>query len=64
MPPATPKHEDVRAYHVNDAAARYGISRSTIYSLIALGTLPSVKIGGRRLIPRDALEALIATGKP
>jgi excisionase family DNA binding protein len=31
----------------------------TIYKLIAAGTLRSVKIGGRRLIPVEALEALL-----
>jgi excisionase family DNA binding protein len=48
-----------RAYRVNEAVAAYRLSRSTIYKLIAVGTLRTVKIGGRRLIPRDALEALL-----
>jgi hypothetical protein len=29
---------------------------------MAAGTLRTVKIGGRRLIPRDALEALLNGG--
>jgi excisionase family DNA binding protein len=49
-----------RAYQVNEAAATYGLSRSTIYKLIAAGTLRSVKVGGRRLIPTDAIEVLFA----
>ena len=49
-----------RAYQVNEAAAAYRLSRSTIYKLIAAGTLRSVKVGGRRLIPVEALEALLA----
>jgi excisionase family DNA binding protein len=48
-----------RAYSVKDAARVYGISRSTLYVLMASG-LPSEKVRGRRLIPRDALEALIS----
>jgi excisionase family DNA binding protein len=48
-----------RAYRINEAVAAYRLSRSTIYKLIAAGTLRTVKIGGRRLIPRDALEALL-----
>lgn len=52
-----------RAYHVKEAAKAYGWSRSTLYKLMEAGTLRSVKIGGRRLIPRDALEALISEGK-
>ena len=56
------KPDDKRALRVNEAAAQYGMSRSTIYKIMAEGTLRTVKIGGRRLIPRDALEALIAGG--
>ena len=48
-----------RAFRVNDAAATYGISRSTIYILMKEGRLATVKIAGRRLIPRDALEILL-----
>jgi hypothetical protein len=61
----------VRALRVNDAAAIYGISRSTLYKMMArfdrgdrsAGGLPAlryVQIGGHRLLPVDALEALIA----
>ena len=49
-----------RAYQVNEATAAYGLSRSTIYKLISVGALRTVKIGGRRLIPVEAIEALIA----
>jgi excisionase family DNA binding protein len=49
-----------RALRVNDASAEYSISRSTLYKLMSAGTLRSVRVGGRRLIPRDALEALIS----
>jgi len=48
-----------RAYQVNEAAAAYRLSRSTLYKLIGSGALRSVKIGGRRLIPVEALEALL-----
>ncbi len=51
-----------RAYQVNEAAAAYRLSRSTLYSLMATGKLRSVKTGGRRLIPVDAMEALLAEG--
>jgi excisionase family DNA binding protein len=51
-----------RAYQVNEAVATYRLSRSTIYKLMAAGTLRSVKVGGRRLIPVEALEALIGGG--
>jgi excisionase family DNA binding protein len=48
-----------RAYQVNEAAAAYRLSRSTLYKLIAAGTLRSAKVGGRRLIPVEAIEALL-----
>jgi excisionase family DNA binding protein len=51
-----------RVYLVDEAAAAYRLSRSTLYKLMAAGTLRSVKVGGRRLIPVEALEALIAEG--
>jgi excisionase family DNA binding protein len=57
-----PLTSDRRALRVNEAAILYGISRSTIYKLMALGTLRTVKVAGRRLIPRDNLEAMIAGG--
>lgn len=56
------KPDEKRALRVNDASTLYGLSRSTIYKLMAAGTLRTVKIGGRRLIPRDVLEALISEG--
>jgi excisionase family DNA binding protein len=51
-----------RALRINEASSLYGISRSTIYKIMAAGTLRTVKIGGRRLIPRDALEDLLNGG--
>jgi excisionase family DNA binding protein len=54
--------DEKRAYRINEAVAAYRLSRSTLYKLIAAGTLRTVKIGGRRLIPRDALEALLNEG--
>jgi excisionase family DNA binding protein len=50
------------AYRINDAAAVTGLSRSKLYELIAEGRLRSIKVAGRRLIPRDALEALLSEG--
>jgi excisionase family DNA binding protein len=47
------------AYSVKDAAAVLGVSRSTVYELIASGELPSTKLGNRRLIRRQALVYLL-----
>ena len=40
----------------------YRLSRSTLYKLISAKQLHTVKIGGRRLIPRDELESLLNNG--
>jgi excisionase family DNA binding protein len=48
-----------RALAVKEAVETYGLSRSMLYRLMARGTLHSVRVGGRRLLPVDALEALL-----
>lgn len=47
------------ALRIDDAAAAVGLSRSTLYKLIAANKLRTVKVAGRRLIPVSALRALI-----
>jgi excisionase family DNA binding protein len=60
---STNNFDQKRALRINEAAAAYGLSRSTLYKLMAPGgPLRSVKVGGRRLIPVEALEALLSTG--
>ncbi|TDW98072.1 helix-turn-helix domain-containing protein [Kribbella sp. VKM Ac-2566] len=43
----------------DDAAARLGIHRSTLYDLIRTRKLKTVKIGARRLVRVSALEEAI-----
>lgn len=45
---------------VTEAADAVGVCRSKLYELLADGKLESVKIGARRLIPADALEAFVS----
>jgi excisionase family DNA binding protein len=52
-----------RALSVREFNHRYGFGKTTTYAMIAAGTLPSVLIGGRRLIPVDAAEALLSVKK-
>jgi excisionase family DNA binding protein len=47
------------AYTINDAAKVLGIGRSSIYELIGEGKLRSTLVGGRRLVPADALRELL-----
>lgn len=48
-----------RLVSVNEAQETLGIKRSTLYDLMYDGKLESVKIGRRRLIPAQAIEAFI-----
>jgi excisionase family DNA binding protein len=48
------------AFTIPDAVAYSGLSRSRLYSLIQNGELPSLRVGGRRMIRRDALDAFFA----
>jgi excisionase family DNA binding protein len=48
------------AFRVDEAVFSGGISRSGIYRAIKDGRLHTVKVGGRRLIPRASLEAFLA----
>jgi len=52
--------EPPRCLRVEEAARLLNVGRSTVYDLIRSGRLRSVKIGRRRLVPRDALDALLA----
>lgn len=46
-------------FSIEEAAELLGIGRSTAYDLVKGGELPSVKIGRRRLVPREALHTWI-----
>lgn len=45
---------------VEEAANMLSIGRSRCYELVLGGQLRSLKLGRRRLIPREALEAFVA----
>lgn len=42
-------------YNVTEAAAALGISRRSMYDLLHREDFPTLKVGGRRLIPRELL---------
>ena len=44
---------------VKEFKDRLGVSRNLIYEQVRKGVLPSVRLGGRILIPVDALELLM-----
>lgn len=48
------------AYSLKEAARASSLSRSTLYSYIAAGRLRVVRVGGRTIIPADALQKLLS----
>jgi excisionase family DNA binding protein len=49
-----------RAFRIDEFCAAYGLGRTTTYELIKAGKLRSILVGGRRLIHKDAAEALFS----
>jgi excisionase family DNA binding protein len=45
---------------VPEAAERLGIGRNTAYQAAARGELPTIRVGGRVLVLRSALDDLLA----
>jgi excisionase family DNA binding protein len=54
------RHPERRTYTVEEAAHILGIGRNQAYDAAKNGELPTVKLGRRLLVPRDALERLLA----
>lgn len=50
------------AYSVLETCATLGITRPSLYGLIADGRLRTIKVGSRRLIPVNEIERLLAEG--
>jgi excisionase family DNA binding protein len=50
---------DRKTFTLGEAAGLRGLCVSTLYNLMGHGRLQTIKIGGRRLVTREALDALI-----
>jgi len=48
---------------VDETAKCLGIGRNSAYEAIARGEIPVVKVGKRLLVPKAALEKLLAAGQ-
>lgn len=57
-------HEERRALSIKEAAQACGLSRATLYRLIAEGKLRTLKVGARRLVPTRAIDALLNFDAP
>jgi excisionase family DNA binding protein len=51
-----------RALSIPEAARTCGLSRATLYRLIADGKLSTLKIGARRLVLVGAIDAFLSGG--
>lgn len=49
-----------RTLTVSEAAACLGVSRNTAYEAVRRGTIPSIRIGRRILVPIHALDGLLS----
>ena len=49
-------------YTVTEVAHLLGISRGSAYTHVRTGEIPSITIGGRIMIPRRAIDALLDVG--
>lgn len=56
------KKDAVRLISLDDAADRIGLSVWTLRRWVCQGRLPSVKLGGRRLLAESTIETLVAKG--
>ena len=45
---------------VSETAVRLGLGRNATYEAIRRGEVPSIRVGRRILVPRDALERWLA----
>jgi len=47
-------------YSIREACRASSLSRTTLYSHLKAGRLHAVRVGGRTIIPAEALHALLA----
>jgi len=54
------KHDPAKiGYSIREACRASSLGRTTIYHHISTGRLRAVRVGGRTIIPAEALHALI-----
>ena len=49
---------------VKDFAHRYGFGKAFVYQIVRKGSIPSVKLRGKILVPSDALDLLLENKNP
>jgi excisionase family DNA binding protein len=58
-PPVPEISVSPRVFRIADVCRLLGLSRTSVYKLIGLGQLPTIKICGRVLVPAEAIDGLI-----
>jgi len=65
MSEVTPRRAGERlAYSVDEVAQITGLSRDLLYDQMRTGRLGYIKVGRRRVITRQHLEAFLASARP
>ena len=54
-----PYTAEARTITVAQAATVLGISRTTAYECVRAGSIPSLHLGGRIIVPLQAIEAML-----
>lgn len=54
-------HTEKLGYSVREACEATSLGKTTLYSHIAAGRLRTVRVGGRTIIPAEALRSLLET---
>ncbi|MBI2916487.1 MAG: helix-turn-helix domain-containing protein [Chloroflexi bacterium] len=55
---------EAQTMSVEDCARLLGIGRQSAYEAVRRGEVPAIRIGRRLLVPRAALERLLAQPQP
>ncbi len=58
-----PEPLDRRTFTVREAAQVLGIGRDAAYAAVQAGTIPSIRVGRRVVIPREAIGRILAQGR-
>lgn len=60
-PDPSPLHDapERETYDLPEVAARLGVSRTSIYRFAANGTIPTIRLGRRLLVPRAVVEEIL-----
>ena len=59
-PGTATRNEERLVWTVEEAARLLGISRAHAYELVARGELPHLRLGRRLVVPKHAIDVLLA----